>query len=106
MSKQSITSLEAEILWHLLDLTWSNPAVTYEDILNYNYTATVIEIIEALQSLADKKLILKGVEYVNDLRVTTLTPLLKGGNAYGYPVDFVDSYEGWMRNAVEVPNAL
>lgn len=106
MNKQSITILEAKLFNNLLDLTWSNPAVTYEDILNCKYEATLVELVEALQSLADKKLILKGVEYVNDVRMTTITPMLKGGNAYAYPVDFFDSYEDWMRNAVEVPRVV
>jgi len=106
MSKQSITILEAELFNNLLDLTWSNPTVTYEDILNCSYDATVLELVNALQSLSDKHLILKGVEYVNEVRMTTLTPMLKGGNAYAYPVDFFDSYEDWMQNAVEVPSVV
>jgi len=100
MSKQELTTEQAELYNGLLDLNWLEPYIQIKDIIRHTQNRHT-NISELLTALATKGKVLIGQEDVGaDEYKQTFTPLLKGGNAYGYPMDFFKDYDTWMLNAV------
>ena len=102
MSKQELTTEQAELYNSLLDLNWSKPRIQLTDIIEHTKERH-ININETLSALATKGKVLTGPEDFGDgIYRHTFTPLIKGGNAYGYPMDFFKDYATWMLNAAKV----
>ena len=105
MSKPKLTTEQAQLYNELLVLNWSNPYIEWGDILFFTKSRAAT-IKETLESLEAKGLLLTGPELVPDKGiVTTFTPITKSG-AYGYPADDFKDYSEWMKNEVEVPDAI
>ena len=105
MSKPKLTKEEAQLYNELLVLNWSNAYIELPDIL-YHTRGRQIGIKETLEALEAKGFLLTGPEDVGEGRmVTTFTPITKSG-AYGYPADDFKDYSEWMKNEVEVPDAI
>ena len=101
MSKQELTTEQAELYNSLLDLNWSEPHIELKGIVAHTQ-GNRLNINETLTALAAKGKVLTGPEDVDGILKHTVTPLLKGGNAYGYPIDFFKDYDTWMLNAAKV----
>jgi len=81
----------------LLDLNWSEPFITIDHI----QSATGIgrhRLTPVLDELISSSKVLAGNEEALGVTLETFTPIIKGGNAYGYPLDFFKDYNEWSLN--------
>lgn len=104
MNKQVLTMNEVSLYNTLLALNWTNAYIQAADVVAVT-GQPLAQLMNTLEALASKGKVLAGPEDIGGILVHTFTPVLKGGHAYGFPMDFFESYKDWMLNALEVPHA-
>jgi len=92
-TKRSYTRTEADLYNILLDLNYSEPYITIEQ-LEQATGQPKRQLAPVLGDLISKGKILAGNEEVLDGYLRTYTPIVSRGQAYGYPLDYY-TYEEW-----------
>ena len=95
-SQRELTLTEAELYNSLLDLSWSLPAIRYEDIEEFTGKRHEVGLRAALKSLESKGRALMGPEEVKGVLVYTITPIVRYGHAYGHPSDYYKDQATWQ----------
>jgi len=105
MKKPKLTTEQAQLYNELLVLNWDDPYIELADI-KYHTKGRQTGIAYIIEALEAKGFLLVGPEAVGKGHMaTTHTPITKSG-AYGYPADDFKDYSEWMKNEVEVPDAI
>jgi len=99
---KNLTLNEVSLYNTLLALNWSNSSIKLSDVMAMTGQPSG-ELKATLDTLAAKGKALVGPEDIDGVIVHTITPVIKGGNAYGFPEDFFKDYAHWMFNAIELP---
>jgi len=92
-TKRSYTRTEADLYNILLDLNYSEPYITIEQ-LEQATGQPKRQLAPVLGDLISKGKVLAGNEEVLDGLLHTYTPIVSRGQAYGYPLDYY-TYEEW-----------
>ena len=92
-TRRSYTRTEADLFNILLDLNYSEPYITMEQ-LEQATGLTKRELAPTLGDLISKDKVLAGNEEALGTILRTYTPIVYRGQAYGYPLDYF-TYEEW-----------
>ena len=93
MKTKSYTQAQKDLFNILLDLNYSEPYITMEDIVKATGTPKR-QLALVLGDLISKGKILAGNEEALGTTLHTYTPIVYRGQAYGYPLDEF-TYEEW-----------
>tara|TARA_R110000796_G_C14412776_1_gene418941 strand:- start:369 stop:665 length:297 start_codon:yes stop_codon:yes gene_type:complete len=94
MTKQAYTLEQKELYRQLLELNYSEPYIQVEEIENLTGLRRS-RLMPILGDLIGKGKVLAGNEEVLGALIRTYTPIVKGGNAYGWPCDTY-TFNEWM----------
>ena len=94
MSKDKYTLEEKELYRMLLELNYSEPYIQLENIEQVTGLRRS-RLMPIIGDLISKGKVLGGNEEVMGTLLRTYTPIVKGGNAYGWPCDTY-KYNEWM----------
>lgn len=92
-TKQLYTQAQKDLFNDLLDLNYSEPYITIEDIEQATGTPRR-QLALVLGDLIRKGKVLAGNEEALGTLLHTYTPIVYRGQAYGYPLDYF-TYEEW-----------
>jgi len=92
-TRRNYTRIEADLFNDLLDLNYSEPYITMEDIEQAT-GLTRRELAPTLGDLISKGKILAGNEEALGTVLHTYTPIVYRGQAFGYPLDTF-TFEEW-----------
>ena len=93
MKTKLFTQVQKDLFNVLLDMNYSNPYITIEDIQEATGTSKR-HLAFVLGDLISKGKILAGNEEALGTMLHTYTPIVYRGQAYGYPLDTF-TYEEW-----------
>jgi len=93
MKTKSYTQAQKDLFNVLLDMNYSEPYITMEDIVKATGTPKR-QLALVLGDLISKGKILAGNEEALGTTLHTYTPIVYRGQAYGYPLDEF-TYEEW-----------
>jgi len=93
-TKITYTLDEQELYRQLLELNYSQPYITLNDITKATRLVRP-KLMPLLDALETKGKLLVGSEEVLGSLIRTHTPIVKGNNAYGYPSDEF-KFNDWM----------
>lgn len=80
----------------ILELNWDNPYITMRDIQEAQ-GLQLSKLKMLIAELVNDKRLLVGIEDCDGDYKYTYTPILKGGNSYGYPVDFFKNHGEFIK---------
>jgi hypothetical protein len=97
-TRHSFTRTQVALFNLLLDLNYSEPYITMQDIQRATGSSKH-QLALVLGDLISKGKILAGNEEALGTMLHTYTPIVYRGQAYGYPLDEF-TYEEWMQFAL------